>query len=205
VGLIVLLVTGERRGRLGDLAAGTIVADASGSKPAPESVAAEPARATVAPRATVTLPPPPAAAPVPELRPFEPELAAEVEEPEPEPEPEPVVLAEPEPVVEPEPEPEPEPVVLAEPEPVVDVAEPLVPEIASPSLRELARDLAEAGAASPQPTEDEPAEHEPAEDEPAEDEPVVIKSVETVSAIDLVMGGSAEDEDSSASPDARQG
>ena len=29
----------------------------------------------------------------------------------------------------------------------------------------------------------------PGEDEPAEDEPITLKSVETVSAIDLVMGG----------------
>ena len=193
LGLIVMLATGERRGRLGDLAAGTIVAEASGSKVAPEppmAAAAEP----VAPRPTVTLPPPPMPTPVPELRPFEPEPAAEpavVAEPEPEPV---VEVAEPEPVVEVA---EPEPVVeVAEPEPVVEVQEPLLPEIASPSLRELARDLADAAAGGASP--------EPVEDEPAEDEPVVVKPVETVSAIDLVMGGGDEDEDSSPVPDAPQ-
>ena len=91
LGLIVMLATGERRGRLGDLAAGTIVADASSAKAAPEPdlAAAKPATAEpVAPRPTVTLPPPPVPTPVPELRPFEPEPAAEppvVAEPEPEP------------------------------------------------------------------------------------------------------------------------
>lgn len=194
VGLIVMVVTGERRGRLGDLAAGTIVADASASTVVAEPVAAgaPPVMEPVAQRATVTLPPP-VAAPVPELRPFEPELA-----------PEPVVVAEPEPVVEVvEPEPEPEPVVepdpvveVVEPEPVaepVEVAEPdPVAEIASPSLQELARDLAAASASS----------REPVEDEPAEDEPFVVKPVETVSAIDLVMGGDTEDEAPSPSPDA---
>ena len=34
------------------------------------------------------------------------------------------------------------------------------------------------------------------EDEPAEDEPMTLKSVETVSAIDLVMGGAPEEDDS---------
>ena len=40
---------------------------------------------------------------------------------------------------------------------------------------------------------------EPDEDEPA-DEPMTLKSVETVSAIDLVMGASDEDESSEQDP-----
>jgi uncharacterized RDD family membrane protein YckC len=42
VGLVVMLATGERRQRLGDLAAGTVVADASATPP-PEAAAAAPA------------------------------------------------------------------------------------------------------------------------------------------------------------------
>jgi uncharacterized RDD family membrane protein YckC len=160
VGLIVMLATGERRGRLGDLAAGTIVADASRSAaPSPAPLVAPPPAdtgpvAAAAPSATITLP----------------------ERPQP-------------PVVE----------ALAVPEPVAP--EPArTPDIASPSLRELARDVAEASAApaGPELTPEEPGD----DDEPEDDEPVTVKSVETVSAIDLVMGSADEDTDSSPAPDA---
>ena len=69
---------------------------------------------------------------------------------------------------------------------MVEVDEPVdeepLPEVSTPALDELARDVAAAG------TEDEPA-----------DEPMTLRSVETVSAIDLVMG--AADEDDSSEPD----
>lgn len=149
VGLIVMLVTGERRGRLGDLAGGTMVVDAS-APVAPAAAAApapveEPARVESAvPSPTITLPPRPA--PV-------------VEEPQPEP-------------VEPEP-------------PLADMA--------SPSLQELAQDVAEVRAAEPEPA----PEPDP---EPVVEEPVTVRSVETVSAIDLVMGEDEDDEASDSPP-----
>jgi uncharacterized RDD family membrane protein YckC len=191
VGLIVMLATGQRRQRLGDLAAGTIVVDASvpaGAPPAPveeplEVASEDVPEAEVTPQfeQTITLPsrpaPPatladltaPEAPPVPELRPFDPPPAEPVVEEEP---------LEEEPVV------EDEPVVELADEPVAE--EPL-PAIATPSLEELARDVAAA--------KSEPE----AEDDPADEPEMTVKSVETVSAIDLVMGGAPEDEDSSES------
>ena len=255
VGLIVMLVTGERRQRLGDLAAGTKIVDASATPyrppaPVPAAVVVEDLAAPEAPA-------------VPEMRPFEDE-AVEVDEPvedevaepvqdepvaqvEDEPvepvvdepvapvedevvEDEPVAAAEvvdaPEPVEDEAPEPvhlasvedqpavpvalvapvEDEPVpaltvvedVEDEPVPpplaVVEVdapvedeaAEKQLPEVSTPSLEELARDVV---AARTEPDEDEPA-----------DEPMTLKSVETVSAIDLVMGASDEAESSEQDP-----
>jgi uncharacterized RDD family membrane protein YckC len=65
-------------------------------------------------------------------------------------------------------------------EPVDDeVAEEPLPDASTPSLEELAQDVVAARAES---SEDEPA-----------DEPMTLRSVETVSAIDLVMGASPED------------
>jgi uncharacterized RDD family membrane protein YckC len=194
VGLIVMLVTGERRGRLGDLAGGTMIVDASAPATTPAPAAAAPVDAeqvapSLAPSATITLPPRPAAPPVaaPELRPFEPELVGK-------------------PVVEPEPVAvEPEPVVV-EPEPPVVEPEPPLAEMASPSLQELAQDVAELRGADPEPeaatepVDDEPVVTEPVDDEPADDEPVTVRSVETVSAIDLVMGEDEDDDDSDSSP-----
>jgi uncharacterized RDD family membrane protein YckC len=201
VGLIVMLVTGERRGRLGDLAGGTMIVDASAPATTPAPAAAAPVDAeqvapSLAPSATITLPPRPAAPPVaaPELRPFEPELVGEPVEPEP-------LAVEPEPVVV-----EPEPPVV-EPEPVLVEPEPPLAEMASPSLQELAQDLAELRGADPEPetaTEpvvNEPVVKEPVDEEPAaDDEPVTVRSVETVSAIDLVMGEDEDDDDSDSSP-----
>ena len=262
VGLIVMLATGQRRQRLGDMAAGTIIVDASApATMAPAPVAAPIDEAPVdealvdeapaedepetASASTITLPSRPAppatlddlstseAPPAPEMRPFDPppvedepepvedEPVADVVEDEPPfqaPEPiesEPVFeAAEPvedapvaeEPVMD-----EPladEPVagqpILGEPvedEPVADepvAAEPL-PDLSTPAIEELAHDV-EAARSDPVPvhsTEDEPAAEEGADDEPADDEPITLKSVETVSAIDLVMGGAPEEDDSS--------
>src|SRR5829696_1154232 len=159
VGLIAMLATGERRQRIGDLAAGTIVVEAStlavAPPPAPvadavvedEPADAEPAAgAESAPAQTITLPARPAApATLADLT--EPEEAAEVE---------------PEPSAQ-EPDAEVEPVPV---EPTAEVHD---------ELREA-------------------------------DEPVNVKSVETVSAMDLIMGAadaaeseSAQDAEDSAS------
>jgi uncharacterized RDD family membrane protein YckC len=216
VGLVVMLVTRERRGRLGDLAGGTMIVSAD-----------KPARVV-----DMSAPEAPAGAlrvPIAESGPaFADPEAAEVAEPEPKVEPEPVIEVEPEPVVEMEPEPvvevEPEPVVEMEPEPVVEVepepvveAEPEVeaeteeveavsdadkPDVASQSLRELASDVTSVTEDPEREVEEEEPEIEEqiaadAESEPeaeeAEEE-VTVKSVETVSAIDLVM----EDEEAAA-------
>ena len=227
VGLIVMLATGERRQRLGDIAAGTMVIDASASSAVPaaepveeaadEYAVAEGYEADAAdddyvgddyadddhageePTSTITLP----------ARPERPSTLADLAE-------------EPEPVEEPE---------SVEEEPVAEE----LSSMTSPSLEELARDV-EAAQAQPveadevqadevveaEPVAVEPveveveavevepvevevepveAEAEPVDAEPVEDEgPVTVKSVETVSAIDLIMGGSDEssqdDEDS---------
>jgi uncharacterized RDD family membrane protein YckC len=126
VGLVVMLVTGKRRQRLGDLAAATVVVDAAAPVESPASPAvAEP------PVQAITLP----EAPVPD-RPAEPDPPAE-----------------PEPTA-------PEPTVEADP-----------------------------------PEADPPAERAP------EGDAVVVRSVETVSAIDLVMGDE-EPESGPGEPDA---
>jgi uncharacterized RDD family membrane protein YckC len=194
IGLIVMLATGERRQRIGDLAADTVVVDASApavAAPAPapvveaeepqpaEEPAAEPAvEDAAAATQTITLP----------SRPTPPATLSDLTEPEPMVE-EPVLDAEPvveEPVVE-------EPVVEHEPE---------LPDVTSPTIEGLAQDVAAAResageepvAEEPQPVEDEPVEDEPVEDEPVEDDgPVTVRSVETVSAMDLIMGAAEED------------
>lgn len=155
-----LIVTGQRRQRIGDLAAGTIVVDAS----APATVPA-PAMNSFD---------------VAELDEVEAEVENEVEEPVVEEAP---VMAElEEPVV------EEAPVVEVEP-----AEEELLPEITSPSLEELARDVA-AAHAEPEAEVEAPADEE-------SDEEVTVKSVETVSAIDLVMGGAPEDDSSDDAPE----
>jgi uncharacterized RDD family membrane protein YckC len=267
VGLIVMLATGERRQRLGDLAGGTKVVDASATSYAPPAPVAVPVKETVVENEPADLAAP--EAPVaPEMRPFDPPMAEdepveyaepvedevvapvedEVVEYDAEPaedevvapvEDEPVAAVEDEVVesvehdaapvedapVEPvklqsvEDEP-PVPVALVAPvedepvaaltvvedveddvvedEPVpplavVQVDEPVedeLPEVSTPSLEELAHDVVAARA-------------EPSEDEPA-DEPMTLRSVETVSAIDLVMGA-ADEEDSSEQDPAPEG
>jgi uncharacterized RDD family membrane protein YckC len=220
VGLIVMLATGERRQRVGDLAAGTIVVDATAGPVAPPAPAPVPdvadevredERAEPAPAATITLPARPARPKTvsdleePETRVEEPALEAEpVVEAEPvaeEPMAEPVVEAEPlaeEPVVEVEAEP------AAEVEPAVEAREEELSSPLSPSLEELAQDVA-AAHSTPEDEEIEPVEDagsgdqpeeatdEPAGDEPVDDGPVNVKSVETVSAMELIMGAAEED------------
>jgi uncharacterized RDD family membrane protein YckC len=241
VGLVAMLLSGQRRQRLGDMAAGTIVVDARAAAPTVTPAVVMPEPVVEDERAPhpggISLPEAP---PVPELKPFDPEPVVEAEpEPVVEAEPEPVVEVEPEPVVEPEPEPvvevEPEPVVEVEPEPVVEVEpEPVVepepeppalgydpavesapteplpgtsPEdIVTPSLKELAADVAAAAVPVPQPVEvgeepvplpaPEPVAEEPVDEAPEDDEPVVVKSVETVSAMDLLMEETEADDDS---------
>jgi uncharacterized RDD family membrane protein YckC len=255
VGLIVMLVTGERRQRLGDLAAGTKIVDASAPPLAPPAPAFEAFDAT----AVEDLAAPEAPA-VPELRPFDPPTAedepVEVDEPVEDEvvapvedevvaeevvapvedevvapvedevvapvEDEPVAPVEDEvvedEVVEPvhlesvedapavpvslvapvedesvpaltvvenvEDEPVPPLAVVEVDEPAGDEeAEEQLPEVTTPSLEQLAQDVAAVQ------TEDDPA-----------DEPMTLRSVETVSAIDLVMGAADEDESSEQDP-----
>jgi uncharacterized RDD family membrane protein YckC len=189
VGLIVMLATGERRQRVGDLAAGTIVVDASAPPAAPPASALaeldeeepfeepyvedepvdddEPVASS-----TITLPtrqgPPTTLADI-----AEPVAEVEVEEP----------AVEDEPVAEVEADVDEAPVVEVEP-----AEEELLPEINSPAIQELAHDV-EAAHSEPEPDDEAPADEEPVE--------MTLKSVETVSAIDLVMGGAPEEEDSS--------
>jgi uncharacterized RDD family membrane protein YckC len=138
VGLLVMLLTGGRRQRLGDLAAGTVVTQAG---PAKESVG-EPSEGT---------------APVaPELHPF----------------------------------------AVTEPDP-----DSSLPDLASPALKELAEDVAaateeraakrdegNAGAAPAGQLSDEPTVEASAGQSAEPDDTVTVKPVDTVSAIDLVMG-----------------
>jgi hypothetical protein len=162
VGLIAMLATGERRGRLGDLAAGTMIVAADGDTRAASATATAAAAASPAEPETITLPPrePEPVEPEPvEPEPVEPETVVE-DEPEPAAvEPEPVVEDEPQPVAA-EPEPEPahpglrplkplEPLEDDSPEeesgpedlpPAADVP----PDVMSPSLKELAEDVAAA-------------------------------------------------------------
>jgi uncharacterized RDD family membrane protein YckC len=187
-----LLVTGQRRQRIGDLAAGTIVVDASAPAPVPapamnafdvaeldqvEDEAEEEVAADIElghdSTATLTLPP----------RPEPPETLADIAGPEaPEVEEEPVVAEVEEPSV------EEAPVVEVEP-----AEEELLPEITSPSIEELARDVA-AAHSEPEANVEAPAGEEP-------DEEVTVKSVETVSAIDLVMGDASEEDSSDDAPE----
>jgi uncharacterized RDD family membrane protein YckC len=160
VGLIVMLATGERRQRVGDLAAGTIVVDASAlavappPAPVPDAVAEDepvedepPAEAESqpAPSETITLP----------ARPAPPATLAD--------------LTEPEEAAEREPEPVDNAPAVPEPRPFPPVEDPVEEE-----------PVAEAQADS-------------ADELPEDDGPVNVKSVETVSAMDLIMGAAEED------------
>jgi FtsZ-interacting cell division protein ZipA len=213
VGLIVMLATHERRGRLGDLVGGTMIVSAE--RPS----AVEPI--TAAPET-------PAAARVP-IAESGPAFAQAEAEPEPEPaEAEVAEVAPAEPA-----EPEVAPAEPAEP----DVASPSLKELASavtaltedpdrevedePEAEEArtvevaAVEEPEVEAAEEPEAEDEPeAEGEPeAEDQPAAeadaepeaDEEVTLKSVETVSAIDLVMEDGDEEAVAGSQAKARQG
>jgi uncharacterized RDD family membrane protein YckC len=209
VGLIVMIATGERRGRLGDLVGGTkiVSAEEPARAAAPVSLEATPE----APRIPIAESGPAFAAPAAVEEAVEPAPTV-VAEPEPEPEAaeeEPVEVEEPVAEAEPEPEaasdeddepeaaePEPEPAVydISDAEPLAEQDEAAEPEVASPSLVELASDVSSV-------TEDPDREVEEEEDEPAaaeaeEDPKVTVKSVETVSAIDLVMQDAEEEEPS---------
>jgi uncharacterized RDD family membrane protein YckC len=193
VGLVVMLVTGKRRQRLGDLAAGTVVVDAaaSGAPVAPAGAPAAPPAPVEMPQArAVTMPevpqghqlsePPATAVPVPELRPFEPATEPERDV---QPDPGPAVEVEPEPAAEVEPEVQPvvkpEPALEVEPEPAAKVE----PELAVEVADEPAQDLV------PVPIE----RHPPGAADAETEDSVVVRSVETVSAIDLVMGNDEQD------------
>src|SRR5215211_1915781 len=210
VGMLVMIATGERRQRIGDLAAGTIVVDASGpvvmAPPAPavdafqpvdhkDDVEAEPEEDLAASQ-TITLP----------SRPAPPETLADLTEPEDGDTLQPVPESEPDDgdMLQPVPESEdsaPESADAEEPvlsevagvpatteDPSPEEPQDELPPAMSPALEELSDDLA---AAHVEPEADEA--EQPAEDDASEsDEPVNVKSVETVSAMDLIMGAAEE-------------
>ena len=252
VGLVVMLVTGERRQRLGDLAAGTMVVDASSTgdaAPAPAAFATAPvtdAPPAGAPTYPVQHSPADIGDPLPTMdapeRPSAPEVEAFNPFPRPAPaaepavEPEPAPLAE-EPTVEQTPAYEPPPVeepsfghAAVEPpadEPSVEVvpaepaydepapAEPvayepsveIVPEQPSydepvPAEPAAYEPSVEVVPAEPVAYEPPPAEPAPVEDEAEPQEPeMTVRNVETVSAMDLIMGDDDEEDDA---PDSRR-
>jgi uncharacterized RDD family membrane protein YckC len=164
VGMVVMLVSGKRRQRLGDMAGGTIVVDASATPAAAPQVAVAAAAPIVPARLgtpTVTLPeleePEEAALALADpLTPFEPIMGEDAVPEEPE-----------EAAVQVTPVFEPLPAVAPASRPV-----PVMPE--SPVV-----------AGEPELASEDP-------ERPAEDAPIVVRSVETVSAIDLVMGDEDE-------------
>jgi hypothetical protein len=213
VGLIVMLVTGQRRQRLGDLAGGTMVVDASATNYAPPAPAFAPVEETVVEDEVVEPVEDEYVAPV-EDEVVEDEHVAAVElvgSDEPVEDEvvdgelvEPVALevvedeyVSPVTLVQPV---EDEPVAaltvvedeVVEDEPVapltvVQVDEPVedeeqLPEVSTPSLEGLARDV------------------EAARTDAEDDEPMTLKTVETVSAIDLVMGGAPEEDSAEQDP-----
>jgi uncharacterized RDD family membrane protein YckC len=195
VGLVAMLVTRERRGRLGDLAGGTMIVSAEQRAPTVDMSAPEaPAAAARVPIAESG----PAFAEPDTVEAAEPGSEV-VEEPVAEMEPEPEVV--PEPIAEVEVEAETEEVEAVSEEPELDTDE---PDVASPSLRELASDVTAVTEDPEREVEEEEPEVEEqiaaeVEDQPEAEEPeeeVTVKSVETVSAIDLVM----EDEEAVAGP-----
>jgi len=174
IGLIVMLVTGERRQRLGDLAAGTVVADAS-AEPADTAVEA-------------------AAAPAPPA----PAEEAQADTAERESSEQPHVAETPEPDA-PEYEPDAPDSAPAPPEqPAADEPAAAEPELAEP-------EAAEPEAAEPERAEPEAAETgaSPEPDKP-QDGDVSVRSVETVSAIDLVMGNDEARDEPADGADGRQ-
>jgi hypothetical protein len=183
-----MLATGERRARLGDLAGHTMIVSADGEpaqSAAPAEVAPEPAEVAEG-------------EPVVDWEPITGDPAEEAEPVVEVAEAEPVVeVAEAEPVVEVAPAGlSATPWVVEEPAPEVPAADHTL-DVASPSLKELAEDVAAAKGAQPEPVVEvapapQPrplAEVEIGGPEIEVDEPAVtVRSVETVSAIDLVMG-----------------
>jgi uncharacterized RDD family membrane protein YckC len=154
LGLVVMLITGERRQRLGDLAAGTIVvsAEAPAAPPLPtieEAVATAP---TLEPAAEAAAPP----------EPDFPEAAAP---------------------------PEPDfPEAAASDEPIVESAA----ADEHVEVEPVEEEAPTAESAAPKPAEEPAPRHtDETADEPAS-EAMTVRSVETVSAIDLVMGADVD-------------
>ena|SRR5215218_2347631 len=172
VGLIVMLVTGERRQRLGDLAAGTVVADAS-AEPADTAVEAAAATAPHAPAEE-------AQADTAERESSEQPQLAEALEPD-------------APASEPG-APDYEPAAPAPPE------QPAADEPAAAEAEAAEAEAAEAKAAEPEAAETGAS---PQPDKP-QDGDVSVRSVETVSAIDLVMGSDEARDEPADGADGRQ-
>jgi uncharacterized RDD family membrane protein YckC len=192
VGLIVMLATGQRRQRLGDLAAGTIVVDASAKAYAPPA----PAAATVGETVEADLAAPEAPA-VPEMRAFDApvvedeavEYAEPVEDDAVEPgDDEGVASVEDDAVaVEDEVAPVEDEAVAVEDEPVEDEpVEPVEDEVTEPVEDEVTEPVEDAGVA---PVEDEVA---PVED--ARVEPVKLQSVEDEPVAPVALVAPVEDE-----------
>jgi uncharacterized RDD family membrane protein YckC len=177
VGLIVMLATGERRQRLGDLAGGTKVVDASATPYAPPAPVAVPVKETVVEDEPADLAAPEAPV-VPEMRPFDPPMAED----------EPVEYAEPV---------EDEVVAPVEDEVVEYDAEPAEDEVVAPVEDEVAP-VEDEPVAPVAPVEDEPVasvEDEPVA--PVEDEvvePVKLQSVEDEPPVPVALVAPVEDE-----------
>jgi uncharacterized RDD family membrane protein YckC len=195
VGLLVMLRTGERRQRLGDIVGGTQIVDAREPvKPAVKSTLN--ARVVEAPEAEAEVETEPVDSfePVAELADEEDEPRIEIVTEPAEEEPELPAAAElPEPELpraeEPEPDPEPqlptsmddEPDRARAPEAEEPEPESALPRVSSPAIEELAGDVA-SSASNPGSRPAQPQEEAPA------DEEITVKPVETVSPMDLVMG-----------------
>jgi uncharacterized RDD family membrane protein YckC len=207
VGLIVMLATRERRGRLGDLVGGTMIVSADKPAPVVDMSAPEaPAAVSRVPIAESG----PAFAPVmeveeepdvasPSLKELASDVTAVTEAPEREVEEEPEVEELPPAAELPGAEELPEAdVVVLDEEPAAEdepAGEP-VPEDEPAAEEEPAEE----------PAAEEPAAEEAPVDEPEEEpaEEMTVKSVETVSAIDLVMEDQAEEAVAAPSSKARQ-
>jgi uncharacterized RDD family membrane protein YckC len=207
VGLIAMLVSGERRGRLGDLAAGTMIVstEAPPTIPTPPSIATSPATAVAAMPLGDAPHVAPAEAPAPpEIRPFEPvvepdededEPAEAAEAPEapaatedaPEAPAEPVVQVADEPSVEVAPAAEPVvDVAPASAEPVVDVAPaPAEPVVDVAPAAEPVVDIAPPPAEPPAPQAEQVVEVTDAPVVEVTDEPVAELSVVQEPAVDI--------------------
>ena len=176
VGLIAMLATGERRARVGDLAAGTMIVSTDATPGVAPAVAAPAA----------------SEAPVEEEPEWDDEGLPEVVDDEPARAYEPITRED----------------AADEAEPVVELApvEEHALDLATPSLKELAEDVASAAGAEPvaevAPRPRPLAEVEIGGPEIDVDEPrVTVRSVDTVSAIDLVMGVDEPSEDRPAADD----
>jgi uncharacterized RDD family membrane protein YckC len=164
VGLIAMMVTGERRARVGDLAAGTMIISTEATPSVAPAVAA----------------PAESEAPVEAERESHDRELPEVVDDEPARAYEPITREDAADEAEPVVELAPEPVVVVEPEPVVEIAP-----ADEPAPRP--RPLAEVEIGGPEIDVDEPR--------------VTVRSVDTVSAIDLVMGVDEPSEDRPAADD----